>query len=190
VDDTTGWRRELALLFESERERLRSVALRILRDPTEAEDAVQDGFASACRNIGSFRGQAQLSTWLHRIVCNAALMHLRSRRRRRESPLEEGFEAPANPELLAPDEELARRQISAEVLRALERLDPKSLELLEARYFRDEPLQRIARRHRISRGAAKTRVHRARASLRRVMEEGAWGYNAAPGTPTRASEAS
>jgi RNA polymerase sigma-70 factor (ECF subfamily) len=171
-------RQELAGLFESDRDRLRAVALRILRDPTEAEDAVQDAFASACRNIDSFRGQARLSTWLHRIVCNAALMRLRSRRRRRESPLEEGWEGPPSAEARSPDEEIARRQLSAELLRATARLDAGSLELLEARYFRDEPLRGIARRHRITKSAAKTRVHRARVCLRRAIETARLGAEA------------
>jgi DNA-directed RNA polymerase specialized sigma24 family protein len=56
------------------------------------------------------------------------------------------------------------------MLRAACDLDPASLELLSARYFEDEPLRAIARRHRITPSAAKTRVHRARLSLRRLLE--------------------
>ena len=53
----------------------------LLRNPDEAEDVVQEAFISAFRSIESFQGGARLSTWLHRIVVNAALMRLRSKRR-------------------------------------------------------------------------------------------------------------
>ena len=169
--DTKQLRQELGELFDRDRERLRAVALRILRDPTEAEDAVQDAFVSACRNLESFHGQARLSTWLHRIVYNAALMRLRSRRRRRDCSLEQDFEGSLQADVRAPDDEIAQRQLCSELLRAASGLDARSLELLAARYFRDEPLSKIARRQRITRGAAKTRVHRARASLRALLDD-------------------
>jgi RNA polymerase sigma-70 factor, ECF subfamily len=65
-----------------------AVARRLLRDEDAARDAVQDAFLSAFRAIQRFDGHSQLSTWLHRIVVNAALMRLRSRQRRPEQSLE------------------------------------------------------------------------------------------------------
>ena len=56
----------------------------ILRDDTEAEDVLQDAYLQAYRAIGSFRGEAKLSTWLARIVANEALMRVRKRARRAE----------------------------------------------------------------------------------------------------------
>src|SRR5262245_12156286 len=67
---------------------LLAVARRLLRDEEAARDAVQDAFLSAFRSIQRFDGHSQLSTWLHRIVVNAALMRLRSRQRRPEQSLE------------------------------------------------------------------------------------------------------
>ncbi len=69
--------------------RLLAVARRILRSEDDAHDAVQEAFLSAWRNLSRFEGGAKLSTWLHRIAVNAALMRLRSRRRRREQPIED-----------------------------------------------------------------------------------------------------
>ena len=163
-------RSELEKLFQEDRERLKAVAQRILRNDADAEDAVQDAFASALRNIDGFRGDARLSTWLHRIVANAALMRLRSRRRRHESPIEPGREECLADEGRAVDEELAQRQLGARMMRVARDLDPASLDLLTSRYFRDEPLRAIAKRQRITPAAAKTRVHRARLSLRKLME--------------------
>jgi RNA polymerase sigma-70 factor (ECF subfamily) len=56
----------------------------ILRDDAEAEDAVQEAYVQAYRSLGDFRGEAQLSTWLARIVVNEALMRLRKQKRRAE----------------------------------------------------------------------------------------------------------
>ena len=68
--------------------RMLATARRLLRDDDEAEDAVQEAFVSAARAMGGFAGDSKLSTWLHRVVVNTALMRLRSRRRRREEPIE------------------------------------------------------------------------------------------------------
>ena len=56
----------------------------ILRDDAEAEDALQEAYLQAYRALGSFRGDAQVSTWLARIVANEALMRLRKQTRRAE----------------------------------------------------------------------------------------------------------
>ena len=64
----------------------------ILRDDAEAEDALQEGYLQAYRAIGSFRGEAKLSTWLARIVANESLMRVRKRARRAEIvPLQAGI---------------------------------------------------------------------------------------------------
>jgi RNA polymerase sigma-70 factor, ECF subfamily len=66
-------------LFRRHRDRLWAVALRTLGDPEEAADALQDGMLSAFRRAGDFRGDAAVTTWLHRIVVNACLDRLRRR---------------------------------------------------------------------------------------------------------------
>jgi len=62
--------------------RLLATAIRMLGNEEDSRDAVQDGFLSAFRNIQNFDGKSKLSTWLHRIVINASLMKLRSKRRK------------------------------------------------------------------------------------------------------------
>lgn len=64
-------------LFRRHKDRMWAVALRTTRDPELAADAVQDGFLNAFRRAGSFRGDAAVTTWLHRIVVNACLDRLR-----------------------------------------------------------------------------------------------------------------
>lgn len=66
-------------LFERHRDRLWAVAIRTLGDPEEAADALQDAMISAFRRASSFRGDSAVTTWLHRIVVNAALDRIRRR---------------------------------------------------------------------------------------------------------------
>ncbi len=74
-------------LFARHRDRLWAVALRTTGDPEEAADALQDALIAAFRRADSFRGDAAVTTWLHRIVVNACLDRLRRRRVRRAAPL-------------------------------------------------------------------------------------------------------
>ncbi len=69
------------------RDRMWAVALRTLGDPDEAADAVQDAFVSAYRKAGTFRGEAAVTTWLHRVIVNACLDRLRAAKVRRAEAL-------------------------------------------------------------------------------------------------------
>ena len=87
VDDLTLLRRHQAgdaeafgEIFRRHRDRMWAVALRTTRDPELAADAVQDAFLNAFRRAGSFRGDAKVTTWLHRITVNACLDRLRRQR--------------------------------------------------------------------------------------------------------------
>lgn len=71
---------DLDELFRRHADRMWSVAVRLLGDPAEAEDAVQEAFLSALRSSG-FRGEAAAGTWLHRILVNGCLDRLRARSR-------------------------------------------------------------------------------------------------------------
>jgi RNA polymerase sigma-70 factor (ECF subfamily) len=143
--------------------RLLAVARRFLPAEEDARDAVQDAFLSAFRAIEGFEGQARLSTWLHRIVVNAALMKLRSRSRKPEvliedllpGFLEDGHMAPPAVEWRKPaDDPVERRQLRALVLDDIEELDTEeTAEILGA-----------------SANAVKTRLHRARQALRGLLE--------------------
>jgi RNA polymerase sigma-70 factor, ECF subfamily len=77
------------VLFARHRDRLWSVALRTSGDPDEAADALQDALVSSFRRAGDFRGDAAVSTWLHRIVVNACLDRHRRGKVRRMEPLPE-----------------------------------------------------------------------------------------------------
>jgi RNA polymerase sigma-70 factor (ECF subfamily) len=82
-----GDQRAFGELVRRHRDRMWAVAMRTLRDPDEAADALQDAFISAFRAASSFRAESQVTTWLHRIVVNACLDRVRRRNARPTSPL-------------------------------------------------------------------------------------------------------
>src|SRR4249919_1871461 len=75
------------VLFRRHRDRLWAVALRTMGNPEDAADGLQDGMIAAFRRAGSFRGDAAVTTWLHRVVVNACLDRLRAAKVRRADPL-------------------------------------------------------------------------------------------------------
>lgn len=80
------------ILFRRHRDRLWAVALRTMGNPEDAADALQDGMISAFRRAGSFRGDAAVTTWLHRVVVNACLDRLRAAKVRRADALPDDLE--------------------------------------------------------------------------------------------------
>ena len=76
----TGDKEAFARLVELYADRLYNLALKIVGDPFEAEDVLQEAFISAYKAIESFEGRSQLGTWLYRITYNAAMMRLRKKR--------------------------------------------------------------------------------------------------------------
>src|SRR3954464_4769640 len=81
-----------ATLFRRHRDRLWAVALRTMGNPEDAADGLQDGLVAAYRRAGTFRGDAAVTTWLHRVVVNACLDRLRAAKVRRTDPLPDDLE--------------------------------------------------------------------------------------------------
>jgi len=81
-----------ALLVARHKDRMWAVALRVMRNPEDAADALQDAYIAAFRRAASFRGESQVTSWLHRVVVNACLDRLRSMRLRETRPLPENLD--------------------------------------------------------------------------------------------------
>jgi RNA polymerase sigma-70 factor (ECF subfamily) len=155
--------------------RLLAVARRFLRDEEEARDAVQDAFLSAFRSVRSFKAESRISTWLHRIVVNVALMRLRTRRRKPEESLEpllptfseDGHHQwPVLPWRATVETELERKETAALVRAGIDRLPESYRTVLILRDFEELDTEETARLLGISLTAAKIRLHRARQALR------------------------
>jgi RNA polymerase sigma-70 factor (ECF subfamily) len=111
-----------AELVRRHRDRLWAIALRTLADPEEAADALQDALLSAFRRAESFRGDAAVTTWLHRIVVNACLDRARRRAVRSADALPDEPDrllALAEPTAADPAESLERRTAVLAALRSL-----------------------------------------------------------------------
>lgn len=103
-------------LVRRHRDRLYAVALRTTSDPEDAADALQEALVSAYRKAGTFRGDAAVTTWLHRIVVNACLDGLRRRKARPAVPMldEDGWG-----ELPDPRDQMDRMELRYEIDKAL-----------------------------------------------------------------------
>jgi RNA polymerase sigma-70 factor, ECF subfamily len=166
--------------------RMLAVTRRLLGSEEEARDAVQDAFLSAFRALERFAGDARLSTWLHRIAVNAALMRLRAKRRRPEEPIEElqprFLETGHFAEAPKPWQEgaaalLEREELRAELRGAIAALPEPYRDVLWLRDIEELDTAETARILGLSSSAVKTRLHRARVALRegldRMLREGA-----------------
>src|SRR4051812_5945555 len=87
-----GDQEAFAALVADARPRALAVAVKVLRNPDDAEDAVQDAFIKVWRYLGRFEGRSSFSTWIHRIVMNASLDLLRRQSCRPETHIDSGDE--------------------------------------------------------------------------------------------------
>lgn len=83
------------VLFARHRDRLWAVALRTMGNPHDAADGLQDGLVAAYRRADSFRGDAAVTTWLHRVIVNACLDRIRASKVRRAEPLPDDLDEPS-----------------------------------------------------------------------------------------------
>jgi RNA polymerase sigma-70 factor, ECF subfamily len=160
--------------------RMLAVARRFLTDEEAAKDAVQDAFLSAFRGIQRFDGQAQLSTWLHRIVVNAALMRIRTRQRRPEQSIEpmlpvfaeDGHHAEAVISWTESGEQLLERKETRALVRAaIAELPEAYRAALLMRDIEGLSTRDAADLAGISENALKLRLHRARQALATVIRQ-------------------
>jgi RNA polymerase sigma-70 factor, ECF subfamily len=158
--------------------RLLGVARRIVGNDEEARDVIQDAFLNAFRSLPRFHGDARLSTWLHRIVVNSALMKLRTRKRKPEESIE-----PLLPAFLADghyaerfsawgeqaDTALSRAETKELVRKYIDELPDSFRTVLLLRDIEGLDTEETARVLETTPNAVKIRLHRARAALRTLL---------------------
>lgn len=155
-------------LVKRHRARLRRVTGAVLRDPQDAEDAVQQALLQAFASLDRWSGTASLGTWMARIALNEAL--LRVRRARRLARAAVGLlsdEAAA----VTPEQEAASREVVEQIEAALPRLPRRHLEVLQLAAVNELSHADVAERLGATPGAVKVRLHRARAALRLLIED-------------------
>jgi len=142
------------------RDRLWAVALRTLGDREEAADALQDALLSAYRAAAGYRGDARVTTWLHRIVVNACLDRARRRQARPTVPMPESGAEPADPR-----DALAERETALEVEAALAALPFDQRAAIVLVDVHGLPVEQAAQVLGVPTGTVKSRCSRGRARL-------------------------
>lgn len=168
-----------ATLVKQQAGRMLAVARRMLGSEEDAQDVVQEAFLSAFKAIDRFEGTSRLSTWLHRIVVNAALMKIRSSKRRPETPIEEllptfledGHLAvmPAEWKKTAQDV-LESKETRAMVRGLIDELPELYRNVLLLRDIEGLDTKETADLLEVSPNAVKIRLHRARLALRTLLD--------------------
>jgi RNA polymerase sigma-70 factor (ECF subfamily) len=163
------------VLFGRHRDRLWAVALRTTGNPDDAADGLQDGVVAAYRRAGSFRGEAAVTTWLHRVVVNACLDRIRASRVRRAEPLPDDLDergdrgslvtsSPLDPADAAEASE--RRRL---VLAALAELPAEQRAALVLVDMEGHPVAEVAEMLGCAVGTVNSRCSRGRSRLARLL---------------------
>lgn len=155
-------------LYRRHHRRVYSICLRMLQNPTEAEDLTQDVFVQLFRKIGSFRGDSAFTTWLHRMTVNQVLMHFRKRNVKLEKTTEEG-ETPeqivmgtANPDRMPIVDKIALQDAVDQLPNGY-----KNVFLLhDVQGYEHEEVAKILG---CSVGTSKSQLHKARLKMRKLL---------------------
>jgi len=163
------------VLFHRHRDRLWAVAVRTMGNREDAADGLQDGLVAAYRRAATFRGDAAVTTWLHRVVVNACLDRLRAAKVRRAEPLPDDLEEYRDRGSLAtaaPDDP-ADRSVDSErrrlVLAALRQLPDEQRAALVLVDMEGYPVAEAAAVLDCAVGTVKSRCSRGRARLAEVL---------------------
>jgi RNA polymerase sigma-70 factor (ECF subfamily) len=165
--------------------RVFGLVLRMLGNREEAEDLAQEVFVQVFKAVGSFRGESKLSTWIYRIainLCKNRSKYLRVRHSGQQDELEALQERVALTEVVRPgaatvahverpDEMMAGRQVERIVQRAIRTLEPSFRECLVLRDVEDLSYEEIGQITGLPEGTVKSRIHRARAQLKELVEQ-------------------
>jgi RNA polymerase sigma-70 factor, ECF subfamily len=157
------------------------VAMRLLRNENDAREVLQDALVSAWQNLDSFAGRAQFGSWIYRVTVNAALMLLRSRRRRPTVSVDDLSptaldEAVQDSHLVSgsdwskrPDEQLQSGELKEHIQAALDTLPEILRVVFVLRDVEGMSTEETADILAITIPTVKTRLHRARLALREAI---------------------
>jgi len=157
-------------LYARHSRRVYSLCLRMTANTAEAEDLAQEVFIQLFRKIGSFRGESQFTTWLHRLTVNQVLMHFRRKGVRLEQTTEDG-EAPV--QVVRGTEDPSRMPVVDRIAleRAVEGLPPGYRAVFILHDVEGHEHEEIARMLGCSVGTSKSQLHKARMKLRTLLRQ-------------------
>ncbi len=175
-----GSREAFSRLMELHQTKVYNLALRMTGSPEDAADLSQEAFLNAWRGLSSFQGDSAFSTWLYRLTSNACIDFLRREKRRRgvESiPFSlEGGEVDYTNVLPdhtpSPQSILEGKELKEAIRRGLEQLSPEHRQVLVLREIAGLSYGEIATAANLEEGTVKSRIARARLSLRNILRSG------------------
>jgi RNA polymerase sigma-70 factor (ECF subfamily) len=150
------------------------MALSLLHNEAEAEDAAQEAFIKAYRALGRFRSESRFSTWLITIVLNEALGRLRNKKPGLTDSIDDTADGSVTPAQLTdwreiPSESLERQEIRTLIRRALSELPVAYREVFVLRELEERNVQETAETLGITNASVKMRLHRARLMLQKQL---------------------
>jgi len=173
--------RAFSVFVRAYERRVFALVLRMIGNRAEAEDLGQEVFVQVFKAIGSFRGESKLSTWIYRIainLCKNRTKYLRVRHSGEQDELEvlqervpmgEGTHANVA-HIDRPDEMMAGKQVEHIVQQAILQLEPTFRECLVLRDVEELSYEEIGAITGLPEGTVKSRIHRARAQLKELVE--------------------
>ena len=158
------------LIYRRHFRRVYALCLRMLGDPTQAEDLTQDVFVNLFNKIGSFRGESAFTTWLHRMTVNQVLMYFRKASTRSELTTEEG-ETPV--QIVRGTEDPNAMPVVDRIAleRAIAQLPPGYRTVFVLHDVEGYDHDEIARTLGVSEGTSKSQLHKARLKLRTLIRQ-------------------
>jgi RNA polymerase sigma-70 factor, ECF subfamily len=156
----------LSALIARHQAKVERLARHILRDPEDASDAAQEALAKVCARLGQYRGGAQFSTWLHRLVVNTCLDAAERRKARTHEPLAEHLRSDDDPARDADNAELRR-----ELCDALAGVSPQQAQVVLLKDALGYSFEEISEAAGMPVGTAKCHAHRGRARLSERLED-------------------
>jgi RNA polymerase sigma-70 factor, ECF subfamily len=162
-------------LYQLHSRRVYALCLRMVNNPADAEDLMQEAFLQLFRKIGTFRGESAFSTWLHRMTVNVVLMRLRKKSLPTDS-LEETLDPDAENsspkrDVGAPDLRLSGAVDRVNLERSIEQLPPGYRTVFVLHDIQGYEHNEIAGIMGCSVGNSKSQLHKARTRLRELLQE-------------------
>ncbi len=164
------------LICQNER-KIYALTFRMVGNREDAEDLAQEAFLNAWRGLQSFQGESSFSTWVYRLATNACIDYIRRQKRRQEvedtTPLEyeDGDSLSLPDTTFEPQRKLEQREVQERVQEGLKRLSDDHRKILILRELSGLSYDEIAVSLGLDTGTVKSRIARARNSLRKILQE-------------------
>jgi RNA polymerase sigma-70 factor (ECF subfamily) len=163
-----GDRAALETLCARHAPRVERLARHLLRDPEDARDAAQEALAKVCVRLPQFRGDAQFSTWVHRLVVNTCRDAAERRKSRVHEPLEDDHYAGVDDD---PVRAAGMSELRRELCDSLAEISPREAQVIVLKDAMGYSFEEIAQAAGMPVGTAKCHAHRGRARLRTKLED-------------------